>query len=252
VFSKEEVKAFILRLVEKWFFPDFTNKLTWFVVTLGAGFLLVPQPVKLFVINWAIEVFNANSGIKMTLPEMEASSDYTAGLLLIFMALAHNIGYKYYGLKQSIFTHKIRQEQRISDTNLLERFLAEFSSHSPSAMLLNEHDFGNSFDRDRLKQIENYYYKWNGAEYHFIDTEIDVKRNLLHEECKNFLLKVGEYTTPVGVGDFSSVIPDHLRVDDWNLPEWVRNQIKELNELATNLYQQQQDFISFAKTKIQS
>ena len=136
VFSKEEVKAFIIRLGEKCFFPDFTNKLTWYVVTLSAGFILIPQPIKLFVINWAIEVFNVNSGLKMTLPEMEARNDYATGLCLIFMALAHNIGYKYFGLKQKIFEHKIRQERRISDTNLLERFVHEFSSNCPSAVLL--------------------------------------------------------------------------------------------------------------------
>lgn len=252
MFSKEEVKAFFLRLSEKWFFPDFTNKLTWYVVTLGAGFLLIPQPIKLFFVNWAIELFNVNSGIKMTLPEMEASTDYATGILLILMALAHNIGYKHFGLKQSIFEHRIRQEQRISDINLLEKFLAEFPSNCPSSILLKEHDFGNSFDRHMLKQLEDYYCKWNGAEYHFIDTEIDKKRKLLHEECSKFLLKVGEYTTHVGASNFSSVIPDHLRADDWNLPEWVKNRIKELNDLATNLYKQHQDFIIFAKTRIQS
>ncbi|KRW50581.1 hypothetical protein AO724_10055 [Aeromonas allosaccharophila] len=252
MFSKEEVKAFIIRLGEKWFFPDFTNKLTWYVVTLGAGFILIPQPIKLFVINWAIEIFNVNSGLKLTLPEMEASNDYATGISIIFMALTHNIGYKYFGLKQKIFEHKVRQEQRISDTNLLERFMNEFSSNCPSAVLLKEHDFGNSFDRDRLKQLEEFHYKWNGAEYHFIDSEIDSKRNLLHEKSTQFLIKVAEYTTPVGASSFRSVVPDHLRADDWNLPDGVTNEIEELNGLATALFEQHQQFIAYARTKIQS
>lgn len=188
----------------------------------------------------------------MTLPEMEASNDYATGLILIFMALAHNIGYKYFGLKQKIFEHRIRQEQRISDTNLLEKFVNEFSSNCPSAVLLKEHDFGNSFDRDSLKQINDFYYKWNGAEYHFIDSEIDTKRNLLHDKSKLFLLKIAEYTTPVGASNFSSVVPNHLRTEDWNLPDWVKNQIEELNKLATSLFEQHQQFIDYAKTRIQS
>ena len=252
MFSKEEIKAFIIRLGEKWVFPDFTNKLTWHVVTLGTGFILVPQPVKLYIINWTIEIFNVNSGLKMTLPELEASTDFIIGVLLIFIALAHNVGYKYFGLKQLIFEHKIRQENRISDTKLLERFLAEFPSDCSSVILLNEHDFGNSFERDKLRQLEEYCRKWNGAEYHHIDSEIDAKRNSLYEGCKSFLLKVNEYTTPVGASNYSSVIPDHLRAYDWDLPDGVKCQIKELNNLATKLYEQHQEFIIFAKTKIQS
>jgi len=252
VFNKQEIKTFIVKLGEKWFFPDFTNKLTWYVVTLGTGFILVPQPIKLFFINWLIEVFNVNSGLKLTLPEMEASTDYTTGIILVFMALAHNIGYKYYELKKEIFNHKALQDRRIFDYKLLESFLAELPSNCASVMLLKEHDFGNSFDRDRLQQLEVFYYQWNGAEYHFIDPEIDQKRREFFEGCKKFLLKVAAHTTPVGASNFSSVIPDHLRSDDWNLPEWVTIEIRELNELATDLFKERQEFIAFAKSKIQS
>jgi len=252
VFNKEEIKTFIIRLGEKWFFPDFTNKLTWYVVTLGAGFILIPQPIKLFFINWLIEIFNVNSGIKLTLPEMEASTDYTTGIILVFMALAHNIGYKYFELKKEIFNHKALQDRRISDFKLLESFLVEFPSNCASAILLKEHDFGNSFVRDKLQNINAFYYQWNGAEYHFIHPEIDQKRQNLYRGCEQFLLKVTEYTTPVGTSNYSSVIPDHLRADDWNLPEWVTTHIRELNEVATNLFKEHQEFIAFAKSKIQS
>ena len=252
MFNKEEIKRFIIRLGEKWFFPDFTNKLTWYVVTLGAGFILVPQPVKLFFINWLIDIFNINYGNKVTLPDLEASTDYSIGIILVFMALAHNIGYKYFALKKEMFEHKSRQERRISDYKLLEKFLDEFPSNCASSLLLKEHDFGNSFDRNSLQQIDSFYYQWNGAEYHFSDQEIDKKRQELFEGCKEFLLKVAEYSGPVGATSFSSVIPDRYRANDWNLPEWVTTQIKELNDLATELYNMHQEFIKFAKSTIQS
>lgn len=252
MFSNEEKKAFIIRLVEKWFFPDFTNKLTWYVVTLGAGFILVPQPIKLFIINWLIKVFNVNSGLMLTLPDMEASTDYSIGVILVFMALSHNIGYKYFGLQKLIFEHKVRQEQRIGDYKLLENFLIDFPSNCGSAILLKEHDFGNPFDREKLKQLDEFYYRWDGAEYHFIDLEIDTKRKSLYEECKQFLLKVAEYSGPVGSSNFSSVIPDHLRAEDWNLPDWITKRIKELNDIATNLFEQHQEFVTFARARIQS
>jgi hypothetical protein len=168
------------------------------------------------------------------------------------MALAHNIGYKDFGLRKLIFEHKVRQEQRIGDYKLLEKFLIEFPSNCASAILLKEHNFGNSFDREKLKQLNDFYYQWNGAEYHFIDPEIDSKRKALYEGFKQFLIKVDEYTGPVGASNFSSVIPDHLRADDWNLPDQVRKHIKELNDIATNLFEQHQGFIAFAKARIQS
>lgn len=252
MFTNNEVKIFLIKLGKKWFFPDFTNKLTWYVATLGAAFILVPQPIKLYVINWVIEILNLNSGLKLTLPDMESSLDYTAGVLLVFLALAHNIGYKYFDLKKQIFEHKVLQDRRISDYKLLETFLSEFSSSSPSAILLKEHDFNHSFDRNSLKQIEHFYNQWNGAEYKFIDEAIEEKREKFFEYCKSFLLKVAEYTAPVGASKLSSVIPDHLRANDLDLPEWVTNQIKELNELATEVYKNHQEFIRFAKTTIQS
>lgn len=252
MFSKAEIKAFILKYGERWFFPDFTNKLTWYVVTLGAGLVIVPQPVKILAINWAIHLFNTNADLGVALPDMEAYDDYMTGLFLIFMALVHNIGYKYFELKKSIFSHRVRQDKRIFDTNLLNEFLADFSSESPSLMLLKEHDFGFSFDRRALAGLELFHYRWNGAEYHFIDSEIEGKRSSLHKKCSQFLSKIGEYTIPIGDGDYSSVTPERYRGGGFNLPENVQNQIDELNFLATELHQQHQEFISFSRAKIQS
>jgi hypothetical protein len=82
--------------------------------------------------------------------------------------------------------------------------------------------------------------------------KLTVKEKLYYEGCKQFLNKVAEYTGPVGASNFSSVIPDHLRADDWNLPDWVINHIKELNDMGTNLFEQHQGFIGFAKARIQS
>lgn len=252
MFSKEEKKYFLIKLGKKWIFPDFTNKLTWYVITLGASFLLVPQPIKLFIINWLIEMFNINSGLKLTLPELESSSDYTVGIILVFFALLHNVGYKYFCLKKDELDREILKERRISDFNLLNKFTDEFPSNGSSCNLLREHDFGNSFRSKFLEQIQNFYYNWNGAEFKFLDQEIEKKRNEFHEECNVFLNKIAEYTTQVGTSDFKSVVPDNLRSDDWDLPDWLQNEIKELNELATNIFIHHQDFILFAKNKLQS
>jgi hypothetical protein len=101
MFTKEEIKLFIIKLGNKYIFPDFTNKLTWYVVTVGVGIIVMPQPFKLLFINWCIEVFNLNSGIKFTLPEMDSGNDYLTGLILISIGFVHNIGKKYIELRIS-------------------------------------------------------------------------------------------------------------------------------------------------------
>ncbi|WP_191603426.1 hypothetical protein [Marinomonas algicola] len=249
MFTQEEVKSFIIKLGNKWFFPDFSNKITWYVVTLGAGFILVPEPIKLFFLNWLIDIFNLNSGVPLELPDLEASTDYTVGIVLIVLALAHNLGHKYFSLEKDKFDHAVSQELKHSDLKLLEKFLLEFPSDCSSAILLKDHDFGNSFNRDYLKNIDDFTYRWNGAEYKFMNKDIDEKRAVFHSLCKSFLVKIAEYTSPVGASNFSSVVPDHLR-GEWDFPDWVKSQITELNEMATEVYRTHQEFILYAKNEI--
>ena len=250
--SKEKTKLSLIKPGEKWFFPDFTNKLTWFVITLGASFILVPQQIKLFIINWLIEIFNINSGHKLTLPELEPGYDYTVGVILILFALLLNIGRRYSGLKKEESEHKVLKERSISDDKLLEKFTEEFPSNGSSCNLLREHDFGDSFNSESLEQIRNFYDKWAGAEYNYLDQEIEKKRKEFYEECNVFLSKISQYTTPVGASNFKSIIPDRYRADEWDLPDWIKHQIIELNELAANILKHHQEFILFAKNKLQS
>jgi hypothetical protein len=249
VFTHEEVKSFIIKLGNKWFFPHFSNKITWYVVTLGAGFMLVPAPIKLFFLNWLIDLFNLNSGIPLELPELEASTDYTVGLVLVVLALIHNLGYKYFSLEKDKFYHTVSQELKHSDFKLLEKFLQEFPSDCSSVILLKDHDFGNLFNRDYLKNIDDFYNRWNGAEYRFMNNDIDEKRFGFHCLCQSFLLKIAEYTSPVDSSSFSSVVPDHLR-GEWDIPDWVQSQVTELNDLATEVYKKHQEFILYAKNEM--
>lgn len=218
-------------------------------MTLGAGFILIPEPIKLFFLNWLIDLFNLNSGIPLELPELEASTDYTVGLVLVVLALIHNLGYKYFSLEKDKFDHIVSQELKHSDFKLLEKFLQEFPSDCPSVILLKDHDFGNSFNRDYLKNIDDFYNRWNSAEYRFMNNAIDEKRFGFHSLCQSFLLKIAEYTSQVGASSFSSVVPDHLR-GEWDIPDWVQSQVTELNDLATEVYKKHQDFILYAKNEM--
>jgi hypothetical protein len=244
VFSQSEKKTFVIKLGQRWLFPDFSNKLTWAVVSVGIGVVVLPQPLKLVFFNWLVELFNLNTGKPFTLAELNTGPDYAIGAFLIAIALLHNLGYKYLQKHQAVLADQTNQRTSAKDEELLATFINEFPSNGTGAKLLRDHDFGNSFARSRLEQIDRFVEKWAGAEFRFINAAIDEKRATLVSACNSFLGKVAMYTAPIGASDFSSAIPEAFRGDDWNMPQHVHDQIREINELATKAYQAHQELIA--------
>lgn len=247
MFSHVEVKNFIIKLGQWWLFPDFSNKLTWAVVTVGIGVVVMPQPLKLVVFNWLVELFNLNAGKSFTLSELSSGPDYAVGVCLIAVALLHNLGYKYLQQHQVVLADQVAQRVSGKDQILLAQFIQEFPSNGASATLMRDHDFGNSFARSSLRQIDCFVKNWSGAEFRFHSEAIDEKRQALLLASNRFLSKLAIYTGVIGATDFSSAIPDASRGGDWNLPEYVRNQIKELNDLATEAHQAHQELIAIGR-----
>jgi len=248
VFTEKEIKEFIIKVGSKWFFPDFSNKLTWYVVTLGAGIILLPAPIKLVFLNWLINLFNTNSGIYLQLPDLNANSDYTTGIFLIILALLHNLGYKYIRLSKEKFEYQISKEMKYSDYKLLEKFLLDLPSNSNSIALLETHDFGDPFNSQYLDDINKFFHNWNRAEYKFMDESIEEKKDFLYENIKKFITKISSTTTPMNGGTFSSIISDCLR--GGILPQWKKTEIKELNDLASDVFKSHQELITFAKKNL--
>jgi len=46
---------------------------------------------------------------------------------------------------------------------------------------------------------------------------------------------------------------ENFHAHEWlKLADWVTKRIKELNDIATNLFEQHQEFVTFARARIQS
>jgi hypothetical protein len=243
-----EMRKLWYKLLDKWFFPDFFNKITWLVLTVGISFLLVSKPVVLFTINWLIDVLNLNLGLPFELPDIEASNDYTVGILLVLLALLHNLGYKYFSFRKEAFEHQISKERKTSDYKLFETFLGEISSECNSLVLLKDHDFGAPFFKIHLDQIECFTRRWHASEFFFQDEVIDEHRASLLKSSKEFLNKLASSISPVGTSDIYRVVP--VQFVGKQFPEWVQNEIKSLNDMATKLYQEHQEFITLAKGRL--
>ena len=99
MFNRNEVKEFIIKYGKKWIFPDFTNKLTWFVVSIGGTLLLTPVVFKQLFYNWLVDTVNLNSGNYITIAELQSDSpDYAIGTSLIVF------GFRFFQLNEIWFT----------------------------------------------------------------------------------------------------------------------------------------------------
>ena len=242
MFTKEEVKEFVIKYGKKWLFPDFYNKVTWYVVTLGAGIILTPTPFKLVVYNWIIESFNLNSGNTLTLSEMGPSTaDYWLGFALIISALLHNVFSKWL-LHQNDIQDRVKAE-KVSEVDevLFKDFLEVFPSGSRSAYLLETHDFGNSFSIESLKDIDKFVDEWNCPEKSFINPELEDIRKELWNKSHEFSWLIAKKSAPTQ-GGFQSVVPDRVK-SDWDWPERVDNDVKAVNEMASEVFLLHQGFI---------
>lgn len=242
MFTRAEVKEFIVKFGKRWLFPDFYNKVTWYVVTLGAGIIIAPAPVKLIFYNWLIESFNLNSGTKLTLAELGSSSaDYWVGFGLIVVALLHNVFSKWLLHQDTIQSRSELEKISEVDKELFKQFLEVFPSGSRSAYLLETHDFGNSFSLEWLRDLDKFVDEWNCPERSFINPDLDILRKELWSKCHEFSWLIAKKSAPTH-GGFQSVVPDQHK-DDWNWPEWVENDVKAVNEMATDVFKLHQNFI---------
>jgi len=242
MFAKEEVKEFVIKYGKKWLFPDFYNKVTWYVLTLGAGIIVTPIPLKLVIYNWIIQSFNLNSGNALTLSEIGASTaDYWLGFSIIFLSLLHNVFSKWLIHQNEIQVIVKADKVSAVDEALFKEFLEIFPSGSRSAYLLENHDFGNSFSIESLKDIDKFVDEWNCPEKSFINPELESIRKELWNKCHKFSCLLATKSAPTH-GGLQSVVPDSVR-NDWDWPQWVENDVKAVNEMASEVFSLHQGFI---------
>lgn len=242
MFTKKEIKEFIVKLGNKWFFPDFYNKITWYVITLGAGIILTPTPLKLLFYNWLIDSFNLNSGNNISLAAVgKTSVDYLLGFSLILLALLHNIFSKWL-IHQSDLTRSLDKERVYAvDSALFQEFLIILSTNSLTIKMLEEHDFGNTFDLESLSDLQTFIYLWNCPEKSFLTSDLEVKKMLLWHKSQDFSKLLSRISGPTRNGR-QSVVPDNNR-SDWDWPKEVDDDVKALNSMATEAFKLHQDLV---------
>jgi hypothetical protein len=198
----------------------------------------------LLMFNWMVDLFNLNSGKPFTLAELNTGADYSIGAALIVAGLIHNLIAQAMNVRKDILAHDKAMSVLQSDKALLEKFIELLPTDGPALRFLKEHDFGNSFSDKNLPQIEAFARLWGGAEYRFLDPQLDRKRSELLDTSRQLLNKLATYSGPVGNSAHRlRVVPDHY-ADEFTWPKFVLDQIEELNNLGSKAYEQHQDLIA--------
>lgn len=247
MFSKNEIREFVIKLGRRWFFPDFSNKLTWTVISLGVSVILVPAPLKLAFYNWLVDTVNLNAGKYFSLAELgSGSADYWVGFALILSAFAHNIASKWIKLYQERLLSQDKTAILDADRVLFGKFMAAIPSDSPSIYLLKLHDFGDPFTIESLNEINTFVSEWNCAESKFLNEELEHLRAALWQKIYDFRALLAEKSAPISKGCLQSVVPEQHR-NDWTWPKWVADDIQAVNSMASEVFELHQSFIFTAK-----
>lgn len=253
MFSKKEIKTFLIKYGSKWFFPDFSNKLTWFVVTLGASLVLLPEPLKLLFLNWLINVFNLNSGIELTLPEINSSTDYMAGITLIFLSLVHNLSYKYYDFfKEKLLHEKFKEKRKLarkSDIKLYKKLKTTLPHET--IIFLEEHIWSVKFNYKKLEPLEIFLRHFKKSEFEFNSENIEKEKVKLYTAISDFSTYNAEIFFSAGHDEKSDVyyisVEHSWKVKNEKLYYSTQN---KLTDLSNDIVIKYNDLIKACKSEL--
>lgn len=110
---------------------------------------------------------------------------------------------------------------------------------------LREHDIGGPFQSSALEDVNNFIHTWDDAEHEFQHKELEARRKALLKSAQNFREEIATHTFPSNVSGYLTM---DLR-DYEDRPEKLAIR-KHLNDLATDLYNQHQEFVRFGRRTV--
>lgn len=254
MFNRQEVKSFVVALGRKWLFPDFNNKLTWWVAGAGVAVILATTPLTIILYGWLIEILRLNVGAGFSIAKLtEDKPDYGLGVCLIGAALVHNVIIRFLAYwvanREQARQELISEETLAVDKALFIRLSEEFPPSGRSVKFLKDHNFEFSFADENLREVELFVHHAKDTDREFLDPELEADRMVLFKACRSFLNYLAQQSGPVGNGNYYSCIPDNAR-GEWDNPPHVDEAIKKLNEDGTACFEAHTALIRNARRKL--
>ncbi len=217
-------KEFVLQVV-RIFYPGHK---TWLVKTLviaGLGLICRPfwEPILIGLLKDYVE---------LDIPD----ADWVGWVLLA-------IGLSVYALNEWII--RFNKAPSSKDIQLFEFFFTYFAEND-RIRFYKEHDFLAPFDSRYLEPLNEFVETWDNAAHQFVDRDLEKAREKLYESAKALGLAIAGNTVPDRHGRIS-VVPDHMEKP---LPDWVKRDAKEINELAPTFVEHHENFIRLGRKKL--
>ncbi|NOR45341.1 MAG: hypothetical protein GQ534_07110 [Candidatus Delongbacteria bacterium] len=127
--------------------------------------------------------------------------------------------------------------------------LIELLSDSGVVKFLKEQDFNGSFLHDYIEPLIKFVILWDNPEHEFIDPDIEQKRVELLKSAKRLANKIANKTSYINAS-VQSVKPRHLLSGP--MPDWVKRDAEEINQVADDFVEKYDEFVRFAKIKLYS
>ena len=250
----ENVNLFIKKLIGK-AFPEFSNKVTWTLITLGSSMFLLPAPTYLLFTNLIIDFYNKKTQSNISLIDINSVNPSNGiALTLILSGLGYHLfikGLQTYESIRNINREAITNDRlRDSDINLYNEFLEVLPPDSLLIELLKDHDFGASFHENSIKSLSDLRYKFGRANQIFHDKEIqNLSENLRDEflSFDNFLAINSHY---IHQGPRLTMLSDRDRAMDMDWSPQTEEKVKKANEWGSKLYKLYFEFIATCKKKL--
>lgn len=250
----ENVNLFIKKLIGK-AFPEFSNKVTWALITLGSSMFLLPAPTYLLFTNLLIDFYNKKTQSNISLIDINSVNPSNGiALTLILSGLAYHLFIKgfqtYESIKNANRDGIIEDRFRDSDIGIYNEFLEVLPPESLLIELLKDHDFGTSFHENSIKGFNDLRYKFGKATQIFHDDEIqNLSENLRNEflSFDNFLAMSSHY---LHQGPMLTMLTDRDRAMDMDWLPQTEEKVNKANKWSSELYKLYFEFIAACKKKL--
>lgn len=136
---------------------------------------------------------------------------------------------------------------RESDKVLFEKLKLTLPSKGSISFIDKQNMAGFSWPRDKLKDLDKFYYEWNDAEHEFLDSELEPLRKNLHSLIGDYLNQIAQDTFPASDPNRQTVPPE------WELeqPKRFNLVVKKLHETSTQIVEIHQELIRMGRRKFE-
>lgn len=132
------------------------------------------------------------------------------------------------------------------DVELFKEFKKVIPSKGSISFIDEQNMAGFSWPRDKLRQLDEFYYEWDDAEHEFLDNELEGLRAKLHNLIGDYLGQIATNTFPANDPKRQTVPPE------WELenPKRFLEVVNKLHETAGAIVEIHQDLMRKGREKL--